>query len=148
MIKPQKIIQYLILISILYLFIKCSKDNYIKNKYRIVSVNLTVIDSNKTFIKFGVEYYSDSTQKNMFSSSIEKGIDGSNEEILFLGKNGEASPLEIQQLIENLNANRRGFRGEKVERGYIINGIYKNLILVRNRNSVADTIEITAKTQL
>ena len=84
----------------------------------------------------------------MFSSSIEKGIDGSNEEILFLGKNGEASPLEIQQLIENLNANRRGFRGEKVERGYIINGIYKNLILVRNRNSVADTIEITAKTQL
>jgi hypothetical protein len=140
MIKQQKIILYLILINI---FFGCTSENYIKNKYKITGIKVDRIDSFNLFVKFDVEYYSDSTQKNIFPSSIEKGLDGSNDKILSL-KTTKGEISEISKLLENINSNKRGFRGEKIKKGYQINCEKKineeDFFLIIQRKEKLDTL--------
>ena len=145
MIKQLKITPYLTLISISIILISCTKTNYIKNKYRITGCESYRIDSLNIYLKFDIVYYSDSTQNNLFPSSIEKGLDGSDDKILFLGFNNIESN-EFRNLINKINLNERGYKGEKIEKEYIIQNLINqdndDLTLIIQRKLKIDTIRI------
>lgn len=147
MIKQQKIILYLILINALNILYSCTETHYIKNKYRITGCEAIRIDSSKIHLKFDVVYYSDSSQNNLFPSSIEKGLDGSDNEILFLGyETPKFENKNFKELITNINLNKRGFKGEKLEKGYLIDNINflnERFILVIKKKYARDTIIVS-----
>lgn len=140
--KTTTIISLSLIICLLF---SCNNPSYIKNKYTITDATALIIDSTQIDLKLAVTYYSDSTYSNLFSSSIEKGQEGSDDEILFLGfkigKNNEV----LNELVKNLNSRKKGYTGEKLEHGYILpntNPNYDDLIMVIKRKNSIDTLNI------
>jgi len=98
---------------------------YVKNKLRIQSFSITDYDTRENMlkIKFDVLYYSDSTFKNGLSSSIEKGQDGSEEEIVYFGlnhANTAATPYhcahpDLDSFRNGFNHNYREFSGQQFD---------------------------------
>lgn len=131
-----------LLTSFLY---SCSNPSYIKNKYTITGATALITDSSNINLKLEVTYYSDSTYSNLFPGSIEKGQEGSDDEILFLGFRDGNQNGALGELAKNLNSKKEGYRGEKPERGYILpntNSNYDELIMIIKRKNTIDTLNI------
>ncbi|WP_417366141.1 hypothetical protein [Flavobacterium beibuense] len=127
------------------LLFSCNTPGYIKNKYTITGATAHIIDSTQIDLKLAVTYYSDSTYSNLFPSSIEKGQEGSDDKILFLGfKKGKTNEI-LNELAKKLNSKKKGYTGEKPERGYILpntNPNYDDLIMIIKRKNSIDTLKI------
>lgn len=132
------------------LLFSCNNPSYIKNKYTITGATALIIDSTQIDLKLAVTYYSDSTYSNLFPNSIEKGQKGSDDEILFLGfKKGNPNEA-LSEIAQKLNSNKKGYTGEKPERGYTIpntNTNYDELIMIIRRKNSIDTLNIEAYKQ-
>lgn len=148
--KQAKITQYLILSSLILL--GCNKT-YIENKYRIKSFSAESIDNQFTKIYFDLEYYTDSTYANKYSSAIEKGLDGSDMKILFFGSKNSSpddtlnyKKLTYHNFIKKFNMLDKEMLGQKLEKGVDIcfgkNISVADLVLVlKDKNGVIDTLQ-------
>lgn len=97
---------------------------YVKNKLRIQSFSITDYDirENTLKIKFDVLYYSDSTFQNGFSS-MEKGQNGSEEEIVYFGLNNtnavttpyRCAHPDLDSFRNGFNHNYREFSGQRFD---------------------------------
>jgi len=114
--------QLLSLFCILCLITSC-KTAYIKNKFRLVSFSVLrrLPDKNAVEIKFNVEYYSDSTEANSWAGGIEKGQDGSEDEIIFFGikgfdqKSGPCAYLTFDNFKNCYNSKAKECRGQSFD---------------------------------
>lgn len=96
--------------------------HYVNNKFKIISFTINENkDSNFFIIKFNVDYYSDSTDMNYFSSSIQKGLTGTNDKILLLGNetiskdSTKCQYYNIYDFIKKFNAGEKEFIGQRLE---------------------------------
>ncbi len=152
MIKRLKIILFLILNSI-FLFFGCfNKPVFIKNKFNFERVTIIQKDSCVAIIKFTVKYYSDSLHQNYFASSIEKGQDGSDWKIHFIGSNDDKCKREscnydnLDDVAEKVNNKNNLYNGEFITRNKYIciqNASSVKMILEnKNRKDTLDVIYI------
>lgn len=104
---------------------QCTNPNYLDNKFKIESFAIQrVVDlTNAVEINFKIIYYSDSTYSNYFSSGIERGQDGTDQEILFMGIHGSQSEnpfpcnsMTLSEFQNGFNNGERDFRGERLEK--------------------------------
>jgi hypothetical protein len=143
------------IIILLFSLLGC-KNKYIKNHFYIKSFNVSCSDSikNGVIINFDIAYYSDSTKENYFENSIQKGLDGSNHDIIFFGydinensKDPEDLKLEsFENFKHNYNQKKDMYNGEMLEKEFILESnkdcasINEKIILVR-RNTTTNKID-------
>ncbi|MCX6180591.1 MAG: hypothetical protein NT150_01510 [Bacteroidetes bacterium] len=99
-------------------------------------------------LKFKVVYYSDSTERNIYSTSIEKGQKGSDQQIVFFGqsldstvKSADCAGITLGQFITSYNSKQKMYRGENLEKVNMIciKGLHlDNVFLVLKENTLGD----------
>jgi hypothetical protein len=111
-------------VLLLTVVLSACHTEYVQNKLKIQSFSVTGYDvaENKVHIRFDVSYYFDSTFRNSFSSSIEKGQNGSDEEIIYFGVNKEQNTIpyhcshpDLDSFKNGFNHNYRPFIGQKLD---------------------------------
>ena len=126
----------IVLTLILISLVSCT-ESYLKNRFRVISFEAyESLDSNHLELKVNVEYYSDSTQSNLFSEGIEKGQDGSNRELVFFGpliKESKSIQRCAEEPFENFirkyNSKDRSHRGQRFDETYsLCNPFQKDVI--------------------
>ena len=151
MIKRSKIRLFLILSST-FVFLGCPyKPPFIKNKINFEKVTITQKDSCVAIIKFTVKYYSDSLNQNYFASSIEKGQDGSDYKIRFIGldgntcKKGSCNYDDLDDISLKINSKKNLFNGEFITLDKYIcihNASGIKMVLENKKNNRKDTLSV------
>lgn len=149
--KQLKVLWCLILSSIL--LNGCNEsNNYLKNKFQIKGFTLHSTDSCSAELNFEVKYYSDSTYQNRYSDAIEKGLDGSDSEIIFYGETNSCSNEDnttipdLNKVSYSFNRKIKTFKGEKIQKIFSVNfSKYNNpknvfMVVEDTKTGIRDTI--------
>ncbi len=97
------------------------EDRFVQNHFTINSFTITCVDNVKkaVLVKFDITYYSDSTQKNYYANSMQKGLSGSDYEILFWGYKNSTKEKVDSTNYETETFNSFKNRYNKMENMYI-----------------------------
>ncbi len=117
-----KITRYLTQNRILFILIlcfifSCSEPKWIDNKFAVTSISL-LRNNDKCEVRFNVRYYSDSTFKHSFQSAIERGVNGCNCKIIFLGFDTLSQTtyknIVFDSIVKGFNQKKHEYSGEQI----------------------------------
>ena len=152
--RHKKLIKYLILNSLILLFNSCGKSKFVENKFKVKTFSLEYRSDTTAELNFSVDYFSDSTVSNYYSSSIEKGQDGTDYvTLLFELDSTDNNSLYVNELERKLNVvtqrinnQEKLFSGEFITRPHNIE-LAQNLdlskvylLLINDKNNKIDTL--------
>ncbi|WBM74542.1 hypothetical protein [Saprospira grandis] len=150
----KNISRYLILGVLVLLFTNCSESNFIENKFNVMKFSVEYRSDTTAELNFSVDYFSDSTVSNYYSSSIEKGQDGTDYvTLLFVLDSTDNNSLSNSELERKLNVvtkrinnQEKLFSGEFITRSHKIK-LAQNLdlskvylLLIDGKNNKIDTL--------
>ena len=83
-----------------------SQKECVQNKYRLVSFGVFDDGQENLVLRINVEYYCDSTYWNYYNESIQPGVDGTNDSIIFIGNESDSSyhlGLDVKDFVNKFN---------------------------------------------